>query len=52
MNDEAEYKLKCLRAAVEAMRKKQKEYFAMRTSTALRHAKELEAQVDKMLQEP
>lgn len=52
MSEEITYKLKCLRAAVEAMRRKQKEYFAMRTSTALRQAKELEAQVDKMLQEP
>lgn len=52
MNEEFAYKLQCLRAAVRALRDKQKQYFRTRDARTLRQCKEIEAQVDKMLLEP
>jgi hypothetical protein len=55
MNDQAEeahYRHTKLRVAVVAMRDAQKSYFRTRDNSALRRAKELEAQVDKILSEP
>lgn len=52
MTNDLEFKYKCLRAAVQAMREKQKLFFATKNQTALRDSKELERHVDKLLETP
>lgn len=49
--EELEYKLKTLRLLVKQMRDTQKAYFMYRTPKLLGQSKDLERQVDKMLEE-
>lgn len=46
-----ETRLRALALKVKAMRDKQREYFRTRDKTVMRHAKDLEAQVDHQVDE-